>query len=175
MNANSALWKARFESRRCPEWTLKEKAAKFVKKRPSFTPPSPEAPIALLVLIVDDDAGTAKALRRLMRSYGHRVEVAHSAEEGLALARDVCPDLILHDIAMRSVDGYAAAGRLRQTPGLDGTILIACSGLVDEAKASAAGFDGWLHKPISTGELETVLAMAIERQRAQAGRTGRVK
>ena len=129
----------------------------------------------MLVLVVDDDIGTAKALQRLIKSYGHRVEVARSADEGLALARDACPDLILHDIAMRSVDGYEAARRLRQTPALAGTILIACSGFVDEAKAREAGFDGWLHKPISTGELETVLAMAIARQRAQPGRTGSVK
>jgi two-component system CheB/CheR fusion protein len=129
----------------------------------------------LRVLLVDDDSGTAKALRRLLKVYGHRVEVAHSADEGLALACDTRPDLILHDIAMRSVDGYAAARRVRQTSALAGVLLIACSGFIDEAKARAAGFDGWLHKPFTAGELETVLAMVIERRRAQAGCTGRVK
>ncbi len=134
-----------------------------------------KSPTALLILVVDDDGGTTKALRRLLKTYGHRVEVAHSADEGLALACDLRPDLILHDIAMRSGDGYAAARRMRETPALAGTLLVACSGLIDEAKARAAGFDGWLHKPITAGELETVLATVIERRRAQAGCTGRVK
>jgi CheY-like chemotaxis protein len=129
----------------------------------------------LRVLLVDDDSGTAKALRRLLKAYGHRVEVAHSADEGLALACVMRPDLILHDIAMRSVDGYAAARRMRETPALAGTVLIACSGFMDEAKAREAGFDGWLHKPLSADELETVLAMVIERRRAQSGCTGKVK
>jgi CheY-like chemotaxis protein len=129
----------------------------------------------LRVLVVDDDSGTVKALRRLLKSYGHRVEVAHSADEGLALACDVRPDLILHDIAMQPVDGYTAARRLRQNPFLAATVLIGCSGFVDEDKAREAGFDGCLHKPISMDELERVLAMAFERVRAQTGRTGNVK
>jgi CheY-like chemotaxis protein len=129
----------------------------------------------LSVLVVDDDAGTAKALRRLLKSYGHRVEVAHGAAEGFARACDSRPDLILHDIAMPSVDGYAAARRLRQVAALERTVLIACSGFLDEAKAREAGFDGWLHKPVSTGELETVLALVTERLGAQSGRTGKVK
>jgi CheY-like chemotaxis protein len=76
---------------------------------------------------------------------------------------------------MPLMDGYAAARRLRQTAALAGTFLVAYSGLVDEAKAREVGFDAWLHKPITAGKLETVLAVAIERQRAQAGCTGTVK
>ena len=85
------------------------------------------------------------------------------------------PDLILHDLAMRPVDGYVAARRVRQTAALAGTFLVAYSGLVDEAKAREAGFDAWLEKPITAGKLETVLAIAIARRRAQTGRTGTVK
>jgi CheY-like chemotaxis protein len=85
------------------------------------------------------------------------------------------PDLILHDIGMRPIDGYVAARRLRRTAALAGTLLVAYSGSVDEAKAREAGFDAWLHKPITAGKLETVLAMAIERQRAQVGGTGTLK
>jgi CheY-like chemotaxis protein len=121
----------------------------------------------LVALVVDDDIATARALFRLLRSYGHRVEVAHSAHEGFARACELRPDVILHDVAMPSMDGYAAARRLRQVAALDRTVLIACSGLLDEAKAREAGFDGWLHKPISPGELETVLALATERLRAR--------
>jgi CheY-like chemotaxis protein len=119
------------------------------------------------VLVVDDDTATAKALFRLLKSYGHRVEVAHGAHEGFARACELRPDVILHDVAMPSMDGYAAARRLRQVAALQRTVLIACSGLLDEAKAREAGFDGWLHKPVTAGELETVLALATERLRAR--------
>lgn len=130
---------------------------------------------ALNILVVDDDVGVAKALGRLLRSCGHAVRTSHSAREGLELASRMKPDLILHDLAMRPVDGYVAARRVRQTAALAGTFLVAYSGLVDEAKAREAGFDAWLEKPITAGKLETVLAIAIERRRAQTGRTGTVK
>ena len=130
---------------------------------------------ALNILVVDDDVGVAKALGRLLRSCGHAVRTSHSAREGLELAIRIKPDLILHDLAMRPVDGYVAARRVRQTAALAGTLLVAYSGLVDEAKAREAGFDAWLEKPITAGKLETVLAMAIERRRGQTGRTGTVK
>jgi CheY-like chemotaxis protein len=130
---------------------------------------------ALNILVVDDDAAVARALGRLLRSCGHAVQTSHSAREGLELAFRTKPDVILHDLAMRPIDGYAAARRVRQTAALAGTLLVAYSGLVDEEKARQAGFDAWLEKPITAGKLDIVLAMAIERQRAQAGRTGTVK
>ena len=135
----------------------------------------PANQINLTILVVDDDIGVAKALGRLLRSCGHTVRTSHSAREGLELASRLKPDLILHDLAMRPVDGYAAARRIRRTAALAGTLLVAYSGLVDEAKARESGFDAWLEKPITAGKLEMVLAMAIERHRAQAGRTGRAK
>src|SRR4051812_12229840 len=103
------------------------------------------------VLVVDDDTGTAKALARLLRAYGHIVHIAHSGAEALELAVQVSPDLILQDIAMPSMDGYEVARHLRTIPALARTILIACSGSVDEQRARQAGFDGWLVKPVGVG------------------------
>lgn len=117
----------------------------------------------LSILVVDDDIGAATALGRLLRAYGHIVRVAFSSREGLELALRLTPDLILHDIVMSQTAGYEAARRLRGVPSLSRTVLIACSGSVDEAAARQAGFDGWLVKPISSGELDTVLAMVLQR------------
>ena len=130
---------------------------------------------ALNILVVDDDVGVAKALSRLLRSFGHMVHASHSADEGFEIACRTKPDLIFHDIAMPVLDGYEAARRLRRTEALAGTVLVAYSGLIDELRAREAGFDAWLHKPITAGKLETVLAAAAERRRAQAGCTGSVK
>jgi CheY-like chemotaxis protein len=115
------------------------------------------------VLVVDDDVPTANALGRLLRAYGHSVEIAYGAVEALELAARLRPDLILQDIAMGSTDGYEIARRLRTMPALASTTLIACSGLVDEKKAREAGFDGWLVKPIGIGQLETVIATVLGR------------
>ena len=117
----------------------------------------------LTILIVDDDVGAATGLSRLLRACGHTVHVAYSALEGLALAPRIKPDLVLHDLALPGIDGHEAARRLRQTPLLTNTVLIACSGSVDEQKARAASFDGWLVKPITEGDLDAVLAAVLQR------------
>lgn len=91
------------------------------------------------------------------------MHIAYGTAEGLELAARVRPDLILHDIAMPVMDGYEAARRLRGMAALSHTALIACSASVNEQRARAAGFDGWLVKPIGDGELEAVLAMVLQR------------
>jgi CheY-like chemotaxis protein len=73
------------------------------------------------------------------------------------------PNLILHDIIMPEMDGYEAARRLRAIPTLARTLLIACSGLIDEQKAREAGFNGWLPKPIAQGDLQKIITIALER------------
>jgi CheY-like chemotaxis protein len=125
----------------------------------------------LSILIIDDDVGATNALRRLLRACGHTVHVAYTALEGLELASRIQPDLILHDLAMRPIDGYEAALRLREIPSLSGTMLIACSGSVDEMKARAAGFDGWLVKPVSDGDLDAVLATVLQRVNQSASKS----
>jgi|SRR4051794_22836085 CheY-like chemotaxis protein len=96
--------------------------------------------------------------------YGARAQchVSHAAKEALDLAVVRRPDLILHDIMMPEMDGYEAARRLRDIPNLAPTLLIACSGFIDEQKAREAGFNGWLPKPVAHGDLEKVITIALE-------------
>jgi CheY-like chemotaxis protein len=117
----------------------------------------------LNILIIDDDVDVGKALGRLLGACGHIVQVSNNPHEGIELASRIGPDLILLDIAMQRLDGYEAARGLRELPSLSGTILIACSALVDENMARAAGFDGWLVKPISGSDLDVVLAIVLKR------------
>lgn len=124
----------------------------------------------MLILVVDDHIGVANGIARLLGAFGHSVHVSHDAAEGLALASQIRPDLILHDIVMAPMDGYEAARRLRSTPGLAETVLIACSATVDEIKARDAGFDGWLIKPLSGDDLDKLIAMVLERKKHTAGK-----
>ena len=126
--------------------------------------------IHLNVLVVDDDVATARALARLLRTYGHTVETVHDPVHGVELAARTTPDLVLLDLAMPGIDGYEAARRLRAMSALSSTQLIACSGSVDEKKARAAGFDGWLVKPVSEGDFDAVLALVLQRVNAGAAR-----
>jgi CheY-like chemotaxis protein len=120
-------------------------------------------PTAIAILVVDDDISAANALGRLLRTFGHAVRVVYDSLEGLELAGRMRPDLVLHDILLPQMDGYEAARRLRAQPALSRTLLIACSASIDGAKARAAGFDGWLEKPIRDTELDTVLQLVQER------------
>ena len=126
--------------------------------------------ICLNILVIDDDAGAARALARLLRTYGHTVETAPDATRGLELASRMKLDLVMLDLAMPAMDGYEAARRLRAMSALSKTQLIACSGSVDETKARAAGFDGWLVKPISDYDLDAVLALVLQRVNATVAR-----
>lgn len=125
----------------------------------------------LRILVVDDHQGAATALARLLKALGHRVLVANTTLEGIELASRGELDLILHDLTMPVMDGYEAARGLRAMPALAGTLLIACSGSVDEAHAQRAGYDGWLEKPIRAETLDAVLEMAEQRVKQRAARS----
>jgi|GraSoiStandDraft_4_1057263.scaffolds.fasta_scaffold723150_2 CheY-like chemotaxis protein len=117
---------------------------------------------ALRVLIVDDDAAAAIDLERLLHAHGHTVHVSYRASDALELAVVIRPHLILHDIVMPTMGGYEAARRLRAIPVLAHTLLIACSGSINERKVRQAGFNGWLIKPVRDADLQTIITIAHE-------------
>ena len=91
--------------------------------------------------------------------------VSPSAFRSESFARRPCraepPDLVISDIAMPQMDGYALAQRLRREPGLETTILVAITGYGrerDKEQALNAGFDYHLVKPVSLESLEGLLA-----------------
>jgi CheY-like chemotaxis protein len=112
---------------------------------------------------VEDNPDAAQMLADVLESHGHRVHLAADAASGLALARDLVPDVILCDIGLPDMDGYALAKRIRSEPSLARTRLIALSGYAqskDRARSEQAGFDAHLVKPAGLEELERVLGVA---------------
>ena len=106
------------------------------------------------VLVVDDNADAADSLGRLLRLEGHEVEVVYSAPDALERARTSAPELVLMDLGLPGVDGYEAARRLRAS-GWRGA-LVAVSGYgrpEDVRRATEAGFDAHLTKPVGIGAL----------------------
>ena len=92
---------------------------------------------------------------------GHTVEVAHDGQTGIETARRFRPEVVLCDIGLPGIDGYAVCRALRLEPQLKDAYLIAVTGYgqeEDQLRARVAGFDSHLTKPIDLSDLERILA-----------------
>jgi PAS domain S-box-containing protein len=130
----------------------------------------PSASAALEILVVEDGADAAATLADLLEVAGHHVRVARDGRSGVDLARAAPPDVVLCDIGLPDLDGFAVARALRADPALSHTRLVALSGYAlpeDRAHAAEAGFHAHLAKPAQIAELELILSDVI---RARAAR-----
>jgi CheY-like chemotaxis protein len=117
----------------------------------------------LRVLVADDNHDGADSLALLVQLWGHRPVVAYDGASALGKALDAPPDAALVDIGMPGLDGCEVARRLRQTPGLEKSLLVALTGHAreeDRRRCLAAGFDHFLTKPYEPAALEQLLARA---------------
>jgi len=137
---------------------------------PTTDSPHPEdgAISSLRILVVDDNRDSAETLRDLLEMSGHQVETAFSGRKGVEAARRVQPQVVLCDIGLPEMDGYAVAAALRQDPATASARLIAISGYgqeEDRRRSRSAGFDRHLTKPINLADLEALLGHEPERPR----------
>jgi CheY-like chemotaxis protein len=112
------------------------------------------------VLIVEDNRDSADSLRMVFELTGYDVTVAYTGPEGAEAARQVRPDLVICDIGLPGMDGYAVARRIRADLGADQPVLVALTGYgeaADRDRALAAGFDRHFTKPADPFALEAVL------------------
>jgi CheY-like chemotaxis protein len=112
------------------------------------------------ILVVDDSVDSAETLAELLKIWGHDVRVAHDGETGIAAARDYRPEVVLLDIGLPGMDGFAVAAQLRKE-GLSGRLLVALTGYgeqQDRDRAQEVGFDHHLVKPIDPDSLQKLLA-----------------
>jgi CheY-like chemotaxis protein len=126
-------------------------------------------PIARIALIEDNPANL-ELMQYLLQHFGYRTLVATDGEQGLALVRREHPDLVLCDLQLPLLDGYALAGRIKADPALRGIPLLAVTAFSmtgDEAKTLAAGFLAYFAKPIDpetfVAQIEQFLPPALRR------------
>ena len=115
------------------------------------------------VLVVEDNLDAAETLREMLLLWDHEVEVAHDGREGIDKARAFQPDVVLCDIGLPVMDGYAVARAMRSDPELSSAFLVAVTGYAsadDARRAAGAGFDRHLGKPVPLELLQEVLATA---------------
>lgn len=118
------------------------------------------------ILIVDDNPDNLKLLVFLLTKHGHDLRTACDAETALVAVREHRPRLILMDVQLPGIDGLELTGRLKADPATRDIVIVAVTAYAmktDEAKALAAGCDGYLAKPIDTRTLPGVVAHFLSR------------
>ena len=112
-------------------------------------------------MVIEDNLDTAESLSLLLELLGHEVAQAHTGASGVELVQEVHPDVVLCDIGLPEMDGFAVARALRADPGSDDLKLVAITGYgqeEDKRKGAEAGFDRYLVKPVHPDALFELLA-----------------
>jgi len=107
--------------------------------------------MALRILVIEDSPAILEMIRYLLRAFGHTPLLAVEGLEGLQAAERELPDLILCDIQLPVMDGYEIVRRLKSDPRLTHIPVVALTALAmvgDRDRVLAAGFDGYMAKPI---------------------------
>jgi CheY-like chemotaxis protein len=113
------------------------------------------------ILVADDNRDAADSLAMILRLAGHEVHAAHDGREAVEAAAWFRPDVALLDIGMPKLNGYEACRRIREQPWGMNIVLVAITGWgqeEDKRRASEAGFDHHLTKPVDPAALEPLLA-----------------
>lgn len=112
------------------------------------------------VLIIEDNRDAAESLREILQRDGHTVDLAFDGAQGLSLARTISPDIVVCDIGLPTLDGYAVVKAMRNDTACRGAFFIGLSGYgfpSDVQRAHEAGFDVHMTKPPSVKKLKSII------------------
>jgi two-component system, cell cycle response regulator DivK len=118
-----------------------------------------------LILIVEDDPKNLKLVRDTLQVKGYRTVDAGTGEEGVQLARDHRPALILMDIQLPGISGVEAFRQVRADPATRAIPVVAVTAS-ERQKVMGAGFDGFQGKPISVRELLETIRRILDQSAA---------
>lgn len=133
------------------------------------------APQPNQILIIDDDLYPLKGHIQLLKSNGYAVESTDNGKSGVAMAIEMKPQLILLDIVMPDMDGYAVCRQLYETPGFKPPYIVMLSAMMTEPEALIKGLklgaNDYLTKPITKevlmARVDTIFRMIrAEREKA---------
>ena len=112
------------------------------------------------VLVVDDSVDSAETLGELLRIWGHEVRLAHDGPDAVAAAKEFRPEVVLLDIGLPGMDGFAVAQQLKKD-GTAGGMLVALTGYgerQDRQKTQDVGFHHHLVKPVDPDALQKLIS-----------------
>jgi PAS domain S-box-containing protein len=113
------------------------------------------------VLIIEDNRDAAQTLEMLVALWGHEVRTAVTGRDGLAIAEAWAPEVVLCDIGLPEMDGYAVCQALRRNRSTESAFMVALTGYgraIDVERAMDAGFALHLTKPVEPQKLERLLS-----------------
>ena len=122
-----------------------------------------------LILIVEDNEKNRKLVRDVLQHTGYKTLEAETGEDGVRLAQESSPALVLMDIQLPGMNGIEALGRLRadaKTKKIPVIAVTASAMTHDRAKIMSAGFDGYQSKPINVKEFLVAVREMLDRPRA---------
>lgn len=118
------------------------------------------------VMVIDDDESVLEQVERIVSREGYAVLRAASSEDGLALAQNYPPDIILLDVMMPSVDGWSTLKRLKERPALASIPVVIVSVVDNRALGHSLGAAEHLLKPIDRTALLDTLAQLLHEKAA---------
>jgi DNA-binding response OmpR family regulator len=134
----------------------KPKKAKTKDSPSCFWPETHETQGVGPILVIDDEPYILRSLRHLLEREGYQVETATSGEEGLRLADTVWPALVLLDVMLPGLNGFAVCEGIKHNARLHGcqVVMLSARGRpVDCELAERAGADGYMVKPFSPSDV----------------------
>jgi len=119
---------------------------------------------AATILVVEDNALNLKLVRDVLRHAGYEVVEATTGEEGVRLAVELHPDLVLMDLQLPGIDGAEALRRLRASDAPTMPVVAVTAFAMDEdrARAERDGFDAYLEKPLRVRALPDQVRRLLE-------------
>lgn len=120
-----------------------------------------------LILVVEDNEKNRKLVRDVLQFKGYTILEASTGDEGIKIAENRRPALVIMDVQLPGMSGIEALKRLRRNPKLRKTPVIAvtASAMVEDlSKIEKAGFDGYQSKPISVKEFLQTVHSVLNRQ-----------
>jgi two-component system, cell cycle response regulator DivK len=122
---------------------------------------------AATILYIEDSLDNRILVRRVLLAEGYDVLEAGGAAEGLELAQNNLPDLVLVDINMPHLDGLSLASMMKADPALESTPVVALTANVmrgDRERTLAAGCDGYIQKPIDVDTFPQQIAYYLQQR-----------
>jgi CheY-like chemotaxis protein len=117
------------------------------------------------ILVAEDNLPNRELLREILESCGHEVIEAEDGQQALERLKETKPDLMLLDIQMPVLDGYAVVTHLRQIPRFAGLKVVALTAYAmqgDRDRVLESGFDGYLTKPVDIAKLNEEIRKLLD-------------
>jgi two-component system cell cycle response regulator len=130
----------------------------------------------ITVLVAEDNAVNRELIRELLELRGYTVLEACDGQEALGIIERAQPDLLLLDIGMPVLDGFAVVRRIRESPRIARLPIVAVTAYAmqgDRERILNSGFDGYLSKPIDPSSLTEELHRLLTKQASQPARSNR--